>query len=117
MKTTSISLTWDAPETWHKGHEYEQVVHTSQVVDTGVRDAKGRVCGSYAQVGERKSGGVWIRIWATRDGDKFGAIPRESSAPSIEAAKATAAKKVAQAQARFARAAAKGEGRQWAKKA
>lgn len=115
-------------------------VETSQNVDYGVRDSKGRAIGGYAEIVPsaewvdgteplpnhhradgrpvmRKvpSGRVLfhVRTNATRDGKPFGAIPRSTIVDSMDAAKALAEKKIEAAKARFAKLVAKGEGRQF----
>ncbi len=96
----------------------------SNVVDNGTRDARGRLCGSWAGIEchagmkgwERVAATPWaLSIYACRDGKGFGAIPRRTWYATLEAAQAAAVKKVAAALKSAARKAAKGVGRQWAK--
>jgi hypothetical protein len=118
-------ITWTevAPGDWN-----------SQDFDYGVRDAKGRAVGGFVRlerlfprVNRRTESGDWVTERTgpdfyyvthntTRDGRGFGAIPNGTRCSTLEEAKTLASKKVNEARRRFQRAAAKGEGRQFAKK-
>lgn len=107
--------------------------HTSQwasnIINFGLKDSKGRVLGGYAWIEERyertissSEGTIYegrklffVNTRATRDGVTFGAWPRQTPAETLEAAKALAEKKIAETGARYAKAVAKGEGRQFRK--
>jgi hypothetical protein len=79
-------------------------------VDYGYVDAKGRKIGGAPEIampavydwGEGKT--KWaVRLYTTRDGLKFGAIPRATFHDTEEKAKAYAEKACSQAQKRFAK--------------
>jgi hypothetical protein len=107
----------------------------SNIVEHGLKDGKGRSIGNYACIHTRDSRaekvpGQWqykivpcelyyyVTTQATRDGKGFGAIVTNGTeAATLDAAKALAAKKIAAAGKRFARAVAKGTGKQFAGKA
>lgn len=142
MKTTD--LTWNEP-TIHEGCRYiygvpdaEALLHTEtvwvcKVVDHDLKDGKGRTIGNYARIEARqkrardaagKTLGLeahetyFVSTQATRNGHSFGAsCSKGTECFSLDEAKALAAKKIAAAGRRFARAVAKGEGKQFAPKA
>lgn len=111
MSTTTKTLTWS---TRNSGAD-------SNIVDSGVRDSKGRACGSSASIElrdwEEKAATPWaLQILAHRDGKGFGpSFPKPTWYATMEEAQAAAEKKVAAALKSVARKAAKGVGRQWAK--
>jgi hypothetical protein len=105
------ALVW----THTKGAETE--AWSSDHVNYGVKDAKGRAVGGYALITHRVGTSDYsVCTKATRDGRGFGALPRRAWATSLEPAQALAVKKLLQAKARYERLAAKGEGKQWASK-
>lgn len=133
-----MALTWKAPQDWtwtntdRHGAQIKQDVTrlVSDAVDHGIKDAKGRAIGNYAVIDamrkvRRNDDGTltledattyFVSTRATRDGKSFGAInTRDTECASLTEAQAVAEKKIAAAGKRFARAAAKGEGRQFAK--
>lgn len=120
MTTTAPALTWT---TTHGNN-----LHT-QVISHGLKDAKGREIGNYAKIEERS---VWepipelpgrhrptdrveyrVATQATRDGEDFGAYAHGSFLPTLDEAKALAVVKIIEAGKRYAKAVAKGEGKQF----
>lgn len=76
----------------------------------GVKDSKGREVGSLACVGRRltQSGEKYaVTVYSTRNGSKFGAIPRSTYALTLGEAQSLADAKVATVQKRVQRDAAK----------
>lgn len=104
---------------------HERIYYTCKTVEHGLKDNKGRTIGSYAEIEARprpiivdkRCVGLESKLTysvmtqATRDGKMFGAIAtRGTLCDSLEAAQALAAKKIAAAGKRFARAVANGGG-------
>ena len=91
----------------------------SGVVEHGVRDSKNRAIGGYVTINSFTNGTVTrfaLSLNATRDGKKFGALPRRSYADTLEDAKSVGEKKLGEQGKRYARMVAKGEGKQFARK-
>ena len=65
-----------------------------------------------------RTGPNWYRVrsCATRNGEPFGAIAKETKCATLEEAMKIGEKKIAEAAKRYAKAVANGEGRQFAKK-
>jgi hypothetical protein len=86
----------------------------------GVKDSKQREIGNVAVIREEKGGpkneygvtpraaGFYVRIWSTRDGKHFGAIPNSTRLDTLDAAKQAADEKLLAARHRAVREAAKG---------
>ena len=88
-------------------------------VDFDLKDSKGRVIGAAVSIERstryRDPNGFFVRTHSKRDGKSFGAIARSTKFLTLEDAKVGAEKKLRESQKRFARAVAKGDGRQFAK--
>lgn len=68
---------------------------TTDVVDFGVTDEKGRTVGGIGVVESREDGSFRVSSQAMRDGRKFGAIPRSSTfVGTLEGAQALALSKL-----------------------
>jgi hypothetical protein len=136
---TWTSKSWDdgtAASWWdHEAGKAMSVKRTetryvSNVVEHGILDNKGRAIGNYAEIDayqrlvkadaepfalEAKPT-YFVTTNATRDGQKFGALSTKGTACStLEEAKVLAEKKIVAAGKRFAKAVAKGKGRQFVK--
>lgn len=77
-----------ATEYWHSG-----------VIETGLRDGKGRTVGCVATVTQWQAGEpLEVLVQGTRDGLRFGAIPVRAKvmAPTLDEAKRTAETKLGQ---------------------
>jgi hypothetical protein len=146
MTTSNPTLTWSAPTVRENCRyvygsdvsDADALIHTetcwrSAVVSHGLKDSKGREIGNFASIEARpkrardaagKTLGLeahetfFVSTQATRDGRSFGASCGKQGTEcfSLDEAKALAAKKIAEAGKRFARAVAKGEGKQFAAK-
>lgn len=97
---------------------FTRTYHQSNVVDHGVKDAKGRAIGGYVLIEHYVPDDYGVEVQSTRDGKKFGAINVRGRmhVKTLEEAKALAVTKLAEQAKRFVKAAAKGEGRQFGNK-
>ena len=113
---SASGLHWRDPRAWsnESGHGSTWQCET---VDYGLADARGRSIGGYATIDHgsnfRNKDAFYLSVRATRDGQSFGALPRPTEYKTLELAKAGAAKKIAEAQKRYAKLVEKGVGRQY----
>jgi hypothetical protein len=84
-----LSLRWYPPTRVGEWYTY-----TSYFVDHGVRDAQDREVGGYATIEVRDDDGCCVRTWVTRNGVRFGAIPRGTTVKTIPEAKKLAEQKM-----------------------
>lgn len=97
-------------------HTWRHARWQSNIVEHGLKDSKDRAIGGRVVIESLAAGDFIVETYVTRDGKGFGAIPRGTKAPTFEAAKVLAVKKLQEQAKRFAKAVAKGEGRQFARK-
>lgn len=113
----AAALVWtEVPKTEGRVHFWK-----SEAIDFGFTDAYGRKVGALAKIFDYADGarpGLYVLVQGTRNGHVFGASPGSVLVEpnSFAVAKALAARKIVECEKRLARAAAKGNGRQWARK-